>query len=170
MENQTEQNEVKEIDEKKLRRKDIILIVVTVIMVLVLIAGYIYDINSFVIKRTIGLVMDDTMVIEDMDKQGFLFYRVAYQTKIKIPYEETDNYILLFTGNYGVEGSVIPYDEYKSDVEAETFNSDLIMKPNPSEDYPVWLQGFKTEDGHEVIIIIDVENETDSYIYIYYSK
>ena len=153
-------------------KKDIILIAVTIILVIVLAAGFIYDRNSAVIARTnyFAINGDDNLEIVKMNKYGFLFMRAGYEAKIRIKDNKADQYIIRIAETYGGAGQMFDYDQYKK-YETEVLDK-VTLKPNPREDSFVWTLGVPLEENStkNIVYMVSVEGNGESYIYLYYSR
>ncbi len=153
-------------------KKDIILIAVTIILVIVLVAGFIYDRNSAVIARTnyFAINGDDNLEIVKMNKYGFLFMRAGYEAKIRIKDNKADQYIVRIAETYGGAGQMFDYSQYKK-YEAEVLDK-VTLKPNPREDSFIWTLGVPLEENStkNIVYIVSVEANGESYIYLYCSR
>lgn len=153
-------------------KKDIILIAVTIILVIVLVAGFIYDRNSAVIARTnyFAINGDDNLEIVKMNKYGFLFMRAGYEAKIRIKDNKADQYIVRIAETYGGAGQMFDYSQYKK-YEAEVLDK-VTLKPNPREDSFIWTLGVPLEENStkNIVYMVSVEANGESYIYLYYSR
>jgi len=155
------------------KKSDIILIIVTVILVGVLIGGFIYDRNDALIDRSnpVALMGDDNLEIVKVNKKGFLYYRTAYEAKIKIKDGSWSRYIIRISETYGGEGAMLDYNQYK---EYEADALDLVtVKPNPRTDSFTWVLGvpLKENSTENIVYIVTMEGDNhDAYIYLYYSR
>ena len=152
-------------------KKDVILIVVTVILVIVLIVGFIYDRNSAVLQRTnlYDVSVDDNLEVVKMNKVGFLYMRAGYEAKLRIKDGLAAKYIVRIAETYGGEGELFDYDQYK-EYEAKVLDR-VTIKPNPLQDSFVWMLGVPLEENSSknIVYIVTLEND-GAYIYLYYSR
>jgi hypothetical protein len=153
-------------------KKDVILIVVTVILVIVLIVGFIYDRNSAVLQRTnlYDVSVDDNLEVVKMNKVGFLYMRAAYEAKLKIKNGNAQDYIITLASVYGGMGQMFDYTQYKQ-YESEVLTN-VSIKPNPMQDSFIWVLGapLKENSSENIVYIISLEGENEAYIYLYYSR
>ena len=154
------------------KKTDIILILVTIILVIVLIGGFIYDRNSALLARTnyFAINGDDNLELVKMNKAGFLYMRAGYEAKIKIKDGRADNYIIRIAETYGGAGQMFDYEQYKQ-YEAEVLDR-VSLKPNPREDSFIWILGVPLEENSSknIVYIVTIEGEGEGYIYLYYSR
>ena len=152
-------------------RKEKILIVVTVVLVLVMIGGFIFDMNKFVLARTnlYDFGSDENIEVVSMEKYGFLYYRTAYEAKLLVKDGYWDPYVLQLENDYSASGEFMDYEEYSE--YAETALANVSVKPNPAELAIIWLFGstIKEDSNANVVYIIDQEDDGYAYIYVYYS-
>ena len=153
------------------KKSDIILICVSVILVIVLIGGVIYDRDSALLERTNYIVIngDDNLEIVKMNKVGFLYMRAGYEAKLRIKDGLAAKYIVRIAETYGGEGELFDYSQYK---EYETKVLDRVtIKPNPLQDSFVWMLGVPLEENSSknIVYIVTLEND-GAYIYLYYSR
>ena len=153
-------------------KKDTILIIVTVIMVIVLVIGFIYDRNSALLDRTnrLDITGDENLELVKINKVGFLYARAAYEAKVKIKNGAGDDYIIKIASLYGGAGRIFDYSQYKA-YEAYVLASQSI-KPNPREDSFIWVLGvpLKENTSENIVYIISLEGNDEAYIYLYYSR
>ena len=153
-------------------KKDVILIVVTVILVIVLIVGFVYDRNSAVLQRTnlYDVSVDDNLEVVKMNKVGFLYMRAAYEAKLKIKNGNAQDYIITLASVYGGMGQMFDYTQYKQ-YESEVLTN-VSIKPNPMQDSFIWVLGapLKENSSENIVYIISLEGENEAYIYLYYSR
>lgn len=148
-------------------KKDKILIVVTIVLVLVLIGGFVWDNNKFVLGRTLKFDITEDMDIISMNKVGILYYRKAYEARIRMPRDNAEETLNKLMKIYGCDAEVMSYDDYQSFAKT-TFQKELV-KPAPEANTEVAL--IKATDGdHMVTFMIDVENSNDAFLYIYYYR
>ena len=150
-------------------KRDITMIIVTVILVGLMVAGFIYDRTPALLDRTnpYAFSEDENIKIIATEKKGFTFRRVYYEAKLQI----LDNYweayyarIAELTDNPGMLMNKTSYLDYERQV-----LTNAVLKPVPSDNAVIWLCGIEYEDS-AVVYIIDQENDANSYIYIYYSR
>ena len=148
-------------------KKDKILIVITIILVAVLIGGFVWDYNGFLLKRTLKIEITDDMDIISMNKAGTLFYRKAYEARIKLPREKAEDELNLIVQTYGADAEIMDDHEFSHFAE-ESFKSELL-KPQPVTGTEVAV--VKATDGDDLVtFMMDVENESDAFIYVYYYR
>ncbi len=154
------------------KKTDIILVVVTVILVLVLIGGFIYDRNSALLARTnyFAINGDDNLELVKMNKAGFLYMRAGYEAKIKIKDGNAENYIIRIAETYGGAGQMFDYTQYK-EYETNVLNK-VTLKPDPREDSFIWVLGVPLEEKStkNIVYIVSIEGEGEAYLYLYYSR
>ena len=156
----------------KLSRKDIILIVVTVILFLVMVGGFIYDRNDALLDRTnlISISNDDNLEVVKIEKIGFLYSRSAYEAKLLIKNGMWQSYIDPIQDTYEGSGMIMMTPEFYnySDVSL----NEVRIKPNPSADAYIFIFGsnIKYNSKENVVYVIDQEDDGNAYMYIYYSK
>ncbi len=153
-------------------KKDLILVVITVILVGVLIGGFIYDRDSALLSRTnyFPISEDQNLEVVKMNKAGFLYMRAAYEAKIKIKDGRADNYIIEIAQTYGGEGRMFDYPQYK-EYEADVLTK-VGLKPDPRTDSFIWVLGvpLNPNTSENIVYIVSIEGEGDAYIYLYYSR
>ena len=153
-------------------KKDIILILVSIILVIVLIGGFIYDRNSALLARTnyFAINSDDNLELVQMNKAGFLYMRAGYEAKIRIKDGMSDKYIVRIAETYGGSGQMFDYEQYKK-YEAEVLDR-VTIKPNPREDSFIWMLGVPLEENStkNIVYIVTIEGDGHGYIYLYYSR
>ena len=153
-------------------KKDVILVVVTVIMVIVLIVGFIYDRDKALIDRTnrVAFTSDENLEIVKVNKVGFLYARAAYEAKIRIKDGMADDYIIQLATLYGGKGQMFDYEQYKQ-YETDVLNN-VSIKPNPRSDSFIWMLGVHPNENkpENVVYIISLEGQGEAYIYLYYSR
>lgn len=148
-------------------KKDKILITVTIVLILVLIGGFVWDYNKFVLRRTLKIEITEDMDIISMKKVGILYYRKAYEVRIRIPRDNAETMLNKVATTYGCEPEIMSYNDYQSFANT-TFKSELV-KPAPELNTEVAVIKATDED-HMVTFMIDVENSNDSFLYIYYYR
>lgn len=156
----------------ELKKRELILIVVTVILVIVLGVGFYYDRNSALIARTnlIDFSQDPNLELVKMNKVGFLFARQYYEARIKIKDKDWEKYFELISSAYGGGGGICGIDGYKQ-FEASALQKASI-KPNPKSDGLIWILGstLGSDTTMNVVYVIAEENDGNPYLYIYYSR
>ena len=153
------------------KKSDIILICVSVILVIVLIGGVIYDRDSALLERTNYIVIngDDNLELVKMNKVGFLYMRAGYEAKLRIKDGLAAKYIVRIAETYGGEGELFDYDQYK-EYEAKVLDR-VTIKPNPLQDSFIWMLGVPLEENSSknIVYIVTLEND-GAFIYLYYSR
>ncbi len=155
-----------------MKKKDKILVAVTVIMVLILIVCFYFDRSSALLSRTLAYDLPSDVKLVDIDKHGFLFYRVAYEAKFEIDPENPEELLQCFVQGYEDSGRMLSQEEFDTMTEAMYVNYyDYVnLKPNPAPGSHVWFQEADTPDGHHVMHFMDVEEGEQAYLYIYYVR
>ncbi|MCR5804032.1 MAG: hypothetical protein K6G47_07190 [Clostridia bacterium] len=148
-------------------KKDKILIVITAVLVLALIGGFIWDYNKFVLDRTLKVEITDDMEIISMKKVGILYYRKAYEARIRIHRDDAEELLNTLATTYNCEPEIMSYTDYQS-FASSTFQKELV-KPAPELNTEVAVIKATDED-HMVTFMIDVENSNDAFLYIYYYR
>lgn len=156
----------------ELTKKEAILIVITVILVIILGIGFFYDRNSALIDRTnaVAFSKDSNLKLEKMNKAGFLFARQSYEAKYRIVDNKWDIYFGRISQAYGGGGGLCGIEGYKQ------FESQALVKasikPVPKADATIWILGSKLgkDTTENVVYVIDTEGDGNSYLYIYYSR
>lgn len=156
-----------------MNKKDIVLIIITVALVLVLAGGFFYDRTGALLDRTnlIPITSDENLEVSSIDKYGFLYYRVGYEAKLKIVDGYWEQYYMNICNAYGsLKGLFMDKEEF------ETYKQEVLdghnMIPQPSEEAVIWIFG-STIDPHKkdnVVYIIDQEADGNAYLYIYFSR
>ena len=156
----------------QLSRKDVVLIVVTVVLFLIMVGGFIYDRNEALLDRTnlISISADDNLEVVKMEKVGFLYSRSSYEAKIWIKNGSWQSYIDPIQNAYQGSGAIMLTPDFQnySDI---TLN-EVTLRPQPSADAYMFLFGstIKANSGENVFYVIDQEDDGNAYMYIYYSK
>jgi len=155
------------------KKSDIILIVVTVILVIVLGVGFIYDRNEFLLERTNKFVVagDENLKVIKMNKVGFLYARAAYEAKLQVLDGSWGDYVIKISNIYGGEGQMFDYAQYKQ-FEADTMDA-VTIKPDPREDSFIWVLGvpLKENSSENIVYVMTMEGEDHKvFIYMYYSR
>ena len=156
----------------QLKKKEMVLIVITVILVIILCIGFYYDRNSALLDRTnvLAVSQDPNVKLEKMNKAGFLFARQYYEVRFRIVNNDWEGYYKVFSTAYAAGGGFCGIDGYKQ-YEQQALTKATI-KPNPKADATIWIMGSKLGDktSENVVYIIDQEADGNAYLYIYYSR
>jgi hypothetical protein len=156
----------------QLSRKDVVLIVVTVILFLIMVGGFIYDNNGALLDRTnlIPISQDENLEVVKMEKVGFLYSRSSYEAKIRIKDGMWQQYIDVIYTYYEGSGMIMMTPDFEG-YKQVTLN-EVNVKPSPSADSYVFIFGstIKPNSKENVVYILDQEDDGNSYMYIYYSK
>ncbi len=148
-------------------KKDKTLIVVTIILILVLIGGFVWDNNKFVLGRTLKIDITEDMDVISMNKVGILYYRKAYEARIRLPRDNAETLLTKLIQVYKCDADIMSYTDYQS-FAGSTFKKELV-KPVPEANTEVAV--IKATDGdHMVTFMLDVENSNDAFLYIYYYR
>lgn len=155
-----------------MKKKEKILVAVTVIMVLVLAVCAYFDRTSALMGRTLAYELPADTKVVDIDKHGFLFYRVGYEAKVEINPENPEEILDLFTTCYGNTGEQLSYSDFEATANYmfENFYSYVSLKPQPLPGTGIWMQDSDTADGHHILHFIDLEEGNHAYLYIYYVR
>jgi len=150
-------------------KRDITMIAITVILIGALVAAFIYDRNSAVLKRTAPQVFyeDTNIELVGMSKQGMMFNRVAYSAKFKIIDGYWENYLIVLSNQLGTEGIFMEINEFKQ-YSAKTLTGQRYI-PQPTDSSITWMGGMG-DDKSGIICLLDQEADGSAYIYLYYSK
>ena len=156
----------------QLSRKDVILIVVTVVLFLIMVGGFIYDSNGALLDRTnlINISSDSNLEVVKMEKVGFIYSRASYEAKLLIKNGSWQSYIDPIQSAYGGSGVVMMTPEFQN------FNditlNEVTIKPVPSSNAYIFLFGstIKKDSKENVVYVIDQEDDGNAYLYIYYSR
>ena len=150
-------------------KRDIILIAVTVLLVGLMVAGFIYDRTPALLDRTNPYVFseDENIKIIATEKKGFTFRRVYYEAKLQILDNYWEPYFVAITQVTGNPGELLTKAEYL-EYEKQALGS-AVLKPVPTDEAIIWLCGLEYED-YALIYIIDQESDGNTYFYIYYSR
>lgn len=149
-------------------KRDKTLLTVTIVLIIALIFSVIWDINSFVLKRTLDFEITEEMEIDSMRKYGMMFYRKAYEAKIRVSTSDAETVLNNIVNEINQSPDIMTYERYTA-FAADTFNKEYY-RPHPTEGTEVVVIKSKTSSGDYATIMMDVESETDAYIYIYYSR
>lgn len=154
------------------KKSDIVLVIVTIILVIVLVGGFIYDRNEALLDRTgyFPISSDDNLKIVKVEKAGFLYMRAYYEAKVQILDKDADKYIIGIATTYESEGQIFDYSQYK-EYESQVLDK-VTVKPNPREDSFIWVLAVPLEEksNKSIVYIVSVEGTGDAYIYMYYSR
>ena len=155
-----------------MQKKEKILVAVTVITLVLLIVCAFYDRSSALLDRTLAYRLPADTKLVDMDKHGFMFYRVAYEARVEIDPENPEELLTCFVEAYGDSGQMISGEEFTTMTEYmyNNYYSYVKLKPSPAPGSYVWMQESDTPDGHHVIHFIDLEAGDHAYLYIYYVR
>ena len=155
-----------------MKKKEKILVAVTVIMLVILAVCVVYDRTPALMSRTLAYELPEDTKVVDIDKHGFLFYRVAYEAKVEIDPNNPEEILTCFVQAYGDSGRMLTMEEFTTmtDYMYENFYSYTSLHPTPSAGSYIWMQEADTEDGHHVLHFIDIEDEDHAYLYIYYVR
>jgi len=150
-------------------KRDIIMIVITVILVGVMAAGFIYDRTPALIDRTnpYEFSEDKNLKVIATEKKGITFRRVYYEVKMQILDNYWEQYYAMFGELYNTPGKLmsdVEFNEY-----SKTSFQNASLKPVPSADSIVWLNGLDYED-YSLIYVTDKEDDGNTYFYIYYAR
>ena len=156
----------------ELKKREIFLIAVTVILVIVMGIGFYYDRSSALIDRTnmIKFSQDPNLKLEKINKTGFLFARQYYEARFKILDKNWDKYFDVISNAYGGGGGVTDLEGYKAFDEAVLQKASI--KPNPKSDGLIWILGstLGSDTTMNVVYVIAEEADGNPYLYIYYSR
>lgn len=153
-------------------KKEKILVAVTVILVVIMAVCFYYDRSSALIRRTLPLKLPDDVKLVDIDKHGFLFYRVGYEAKFEINAYNPEEILEYFIQSYGDSGQMLPGADYQtmSDYMFENYYNYVDLKPHPAEGSGVWMMETDLEGGHHVLNFIVLEPNDHAYLYVYYTR
>lgn len=149
-------------------KKDKRLIVITIIMIIVLVIGFVWDKNDFVLERTLDTHLSSEMEIKSMKKYGFMFWRKAYQAKILISPLDAQSTLTNLAYTLEVQPEVLSYDEFQKYKE-ESFEREVLV-PEPINGTEVAIIKSVTSNGDYATYMIDIESDTEAYIYIYFAR
>lgn len=156
----------------ELKKRELFLIAVTVILVIILGIGFYYDRSSALIDRTnrVEFSKDPNLKLEKINKAGFLFDRQYYEAKFRIQDNQWEKYFNVIGNAYGVGGGITNLEGYKA------FETSVLqkasLKPNPKSDGTIWIFGttLGSNTTMNVVYVIAEEVDGNSYLYIYYSR
>lgn len=149
-------------------KRDITLISVTVALILALVAGIIWDLNGFVLKRTLDTPLTEEMEIETMHKYGIMFYRKAYEAKIRIDPSYAELALNYIANTLQIIPEVKTYEDYMTYSES-AFQRE-ILRPAPLNGTEVAIIKSVSTNGDYVTYMMDIESDTEAYIYIYFAR
>ncbi|MBO4425612.1 MAG: hypothetical protein IK128_03910 [Clostridiales bacterium] len=156
----------------QLSRKDIVLIVVTVILFLIMVGGFIFDRNEALLDRTnlISISNDENLEVVKMEKVGFLYSRSSYEAKILVKDGMWQQYINTIQNAYNGSGMIMMTPDFAS--YSDITLNEVNIKPSPTDGTYVFIFGstIKESSRENVVYILDQEDDGNSYMYIYYSK
>ena len=156
----------------EITKKEAILIVITIILVIILGIGFYYDRSSALIDRTnrVAFSQDQNLRLEKINKAGFLYMRQSYEAKFRILDNQWENYFEIISNAYGGGGGLCALEGYKQ-FESQTLTKNTL-KPAPKSDALIWILGSKlgSDTAQNVVYVIDTEVDGNSYLYIYYSR
>lgn len=151
-----------------MKKGEFILLISVILLGVVLVIGFIRDGNESLIERTSGLAIEEPQKVVEINKRGFLLYRSGYDAKIKIDFEnDPDAFAIALTETYE-SGEVMSYEEFMAFKE-DVFDGMEIV-PNPTSGTNVFVLGAGEEYGENIVYVIDCENDTEAYLYIYYNR
>ncbi|MCR5201300.1 MAG: hypothetical protein K6C38_09330 [Saccharofermentans sp.] len=155
-----------------MEKKEKILVAVTILMVAILAACFYYDRNSALIHRTLPYKLPDDVKLVDIDKHGFLFYRVSYEAKYEINAYNPEEILTFFVQAYGDSGQMLSNSDYQTMAAYmfENYYSYVDLKPNPAPGSGVWMQEADLVGGHHVLNFIVLEPNEHAYLYVYYTR
>lgn len=156
----------------QLSRKDVVLIVVTVVLFLIMVGGFIYDRNGALLDRTnlIPISTDENLEIVKVEKVGFLYSRSSYEARIRIKNGMWQAYIDVIQNAYEGSGMIMLAPDFQ-DYSDITLN-EVTLKPQPAPDAYIFILGsnIKVHSNETVVYILDQEADGNAYMYIYYSR
>lgn len=149
-------------------KKDIRLVIATVILIVILIFGFIWDANSNVLGRTLDIEITDDMDVVNMKKSGTLLYRIRYEARIMFPEENLQNIVTDILQTYQVEGDLYDSTEFEQ-IKSDIFSGGETLVPSPITESAVLVIPALSESGDEICFIFAIE-DTGSFMYVYWSK
>ncbi len=155
-----------------MKTKEKILVAVTVIMVIILIVCIYFDRSSALLARTLAYDLPSDVHLVDIDKHGFLFYRVGYEAKFEVDPGNPEEILTCFVQGYNDSGRMLTREEFDLMTGAmyENYYSYVELKPSPAPGSSIWFQEAETPEGHHVLHFIDIEEGNHAYLYIYYVR
>ena len=153
-----------------MKKKEKILVVITIVLIGLLIWGFIYDRDSAVLERTIpDIVNSDDIELVTMKKYGMMLHRVAYEAKFTITEgHEPDEVWARLSSNYDFSGSWLSYEEFQGFADENLKSYSYI--PKPAAGSGAYVMAIEDSEGHHVCQVMDIENGDDVYLYIYYTN
>ena len=156
----------------ELKKRELILIAVTVILVIIMGIGFYYDRNEALIDRTnlVKITEDSNLKLEKINKAGFLFARQYYEARYRIVDNQWERYFQTIGGAYGGGGGICGLEGYKQFEEQALGKASL--KPKPKADGLIWILGstLGSDTAQNVVYVIAEEVDGNAYLYIYYSR
>ena len=155
-----------------MKTKEKVLVAVTAICVIVLIVCLIYDRSSALMERTLRYTLPEDTKLVDIDKHGFLFYRVSYEAKVEIDPENPEEILTCFVQGYDDSGRMLSGEEFEVMTSSmrESFYDYVDIWPHPAPGSYIWFQEADDKDGHHVLHFIDLAEGDHAYLYIYYVR
>ena len=149
--------------------RDKVMIAITVLLVGIMVAGFIYDRTPALIDRTNPYAFSDdkNLKVIATEKKGIIFKRVYYEVKMEILDGSWETYFTMFGDEFGAPGTLMSEAEYKNYEKISLAKASL--KPVPEANGVVWLTGMEYED-YSLVYITDRESDGRAYFYIYYSR
>lgn len=149
-------------------KKDLSIIVAILLIIVILISSFFYNRPAKLLDRTIAFDMPEEAEIVETRRYGVLFYTRAYQVKLKISHEEPEQYLDLIAGAYDQIGNFMSYNEYQSFANSVFVGRDIVpvVEPNTT----VYVCAMEFTDNVKLIFVIASANQSDAYMYIYWSK
>ncbi len=150
-------------------KRDIIMIAITVILVGVMVAGFIYDRTPALIDRTNPYAFSEDKNLKTIatEKKGIMFKRVYYEVKMQILDGYWEQYYTKFDEEYNAPGTLMSNEEF--DEYSKTAFKNAGLKPVPASDSIVWLSGIEYE-AYSLMYVTDTEADGNTYFYIYYAR
>lgn len=155
-----------------MKTKEKILVAVTIIMVIILIVCFYFDRSSALLARTLAYDLPSDVRLVDIDKHGFLFYRVGYEAKFEVDAGNPEEILTCFVQGYEDSGRMLSREEFDLMTSAmyENYYSYVDIKPSPAPGSNIWFQEAETPEGHHVLHFLDIEEGDQAYLYIYYVR
>jgi len=154
------------------KKREVILIAVTVILVIILGIGFYYDRNEALIDRTnlVKITEDSNLKLEKINKAGFLFARQYYEARFRIVDNQWERYFQSIGAAYGGGGGICGMEGYRQ-FEAQAL-AKSSLKPQPKADGLIWILGstLGSDTAQNVVYVIAEEVDGNAYLYIYYSR
>ncbi len=149
-------------------KKDTILIIVTIVLVIALAAGLFYDRNTAVFDRTLKIERTEDMKILHMYKSGIMFYRNSYQAQVQIPTSRLGDFVTLVMNSYDFEPELYNYEDFVEQF-SDVFASATI-RPNPDPQSQIVILRGTDSDGNTVTFVVSIEGESIAFVYIYFTR